>query len=200
MSTTTDTSDATTIAACPTCRQLRKSVARYSTDYTVTPSVGGGWMQWSGALLRLLQRTGSEPTRALLIEQPSRTERYVQMLVGHDVAHVEASSNVYLEGPSRLSGVEERLLTLLGWTAPKADGDDPDDLPANWSLPIVRGDWANLVETITATIVGIFGFSEQLPVEMRLFLADHPCRACSWADVETDDADEVDETFGTLGF
>lgn len=200
MSTSTDTSHATTTAACPACRQLRKSAARYSTGYTVTPSVGGGWMQWSGALLRLLQRTGSEPTRALLIEQPSRTERYVQVLVGHGVAHAEASSNEYLEGASRLSGVEERLLTLLGWVAPNPRSSNPDEVSTNWTLPLVHGDWTNLVETITATLVGIFRLSEQLPVEMNLFLADHPCRACSWPNEEFDDEHDINDSYGTLGF
>jgi hypothetical protein len=184
-------------APCPVCSQLRRAAEQFRAEYVVTPADGGGWMQWSAALLRLLERTGNEPTRALIIEQPSRTRRYVQMLVGHGTAHVEASSNVYLEGPSRLSGVEERLLSLLGWSAPHSTVDRADQMPSNWSLPLAHGDWVNVVETITATIVGIFGFSEQLPVEMTVFLADQPCRSCSWGD--GDDA-EIDETYGTLGF
>jgi hypothetical protein len=206
MSTTTDTNHHSTAsthrsdanATCPVCRQMRRSADRYRAEYVVTPADGGGWMQWSAALLRLLERTGNEPTRALIIEQPGRTQRYVQMLFGHGTAHVEASSNVYLEGSSRLSGVEERLLSLLGWTAPQSTVDRTDEMPANWMLPLAHGDWVNVVETITATIVGIFGFSEQLPVEMFVFLADRPCNSCSWGD--SDDSDEIDETFGTLGF
>jgi hypothetical protein len=157
-------------------------------------------MQWSAALLRLLERTSNEPTRALLIEQPDRTQRYLQMLVGHGIAHVEASSNVYLTGASRLSGVEERLLTLLGWAAPNPNSDSPDEVSTNWTLPLVYGDWTNLVETIAATLVGIFRFIEQLPVEITSFLADHPCRACSWPDEELDSQYDIDDSYGALGF
>lgn len=192
----THRSDANT--ACPVCRQLRRGSERYRAEYVITPASAGGWIQWSAALLRLLERTGHEPTRALLIEQPTRTERYVQLLVGHGTAHVEASSNVYLSGSSRLSGVEERLLSLLGWTDPFSTTGHPDEQPTNWALPLAHGDWANVVETITATIVGILGFSEQLPVTMTLFLADHPCRTCSWG--AADETAEIDESFGTLGF
>lgn len=200
MSISTDTNPSTTTNACPTCRQFRRTSDRYSATYTVTPANGGGWMQWSAALLRLLDRTHLEPTRALIIEQPGRTDRYVQMLVGHGIGHVEASSNEYLEGASRLSGVEERLLTLLGWVAPNPHSSAPNEVSTNWTLPLVHGDWTSLVETITATLVGIFRFSEQLPVEMRMFLADHPCRACSWPDEEFDDQHDIDDTYGTLGF
>lgn len=31
-------------------------------------------------------------------------------------------------------------------------------------------------------MVGILGFEAQLPVEVRSFGADNPCRECSWPD------------------
>ena len=58
---------------------------------------------WSAALLRLLRRVGSEPTRVIIITQSLLTDRYVQVLIGHGIAHAEAGSNVYLTGESRLS-------------------------------------------------------------------------------------------------
>lgn len=200
MTTSTDTNESTTASACPVCRQFRKASSLYRSGYTVIPSDGGGWMQWSAALLRLLERTSNEPTRALIIQQPDRTDRYVQMLVGHGIAHVEASSNTYLEGASRLSGVDERLLTLLGWVAPNPHSSNPADVSTNWTLPLIHGDWTNLVETVTATLVGIFRFSEQLPVELSMFLADRPCRSCSWPDEEAELQHEIDDSYGTLGF
>ena len=90
-------------------------------------------------------------------------DRYVQMLIGHGIGHAEASSNVYLRGASRLSADHEDLLRLLGWTPPMHDADDPDELPANWTLPLVKGDWQDLVEVLLATIVGVFGFDQGAP-------------------------------------
>jgi len=55
-------------------------------------------------------------------------------------------------------------------------------MPSNWTLPLVRGDWGYLVEMLTATMIGIFQFSEHLPVDVHSFVADSPCAACSWGD------------------
>lgn len=179
--------------SCPVCVQLRKQAPAAMHPSTI-PSRIGGWVQWSALLLQLLHDIGNEPTRVVIIEQPHRNDRYVQMLVGHGFARVEASSNQFLQGTSRLSGVDERLLTLLGWQAPNTAARTPSP---NWTLPLVEADWQNLVETITATVVGIFGFSEQLPVQWSIFAADHPCHDCSWPeDVDND----IDDNFGTLGF
>jgi len=179
--------------SCPVCVQLRKH-APAPTHPSIVPARIGGWVAWSATLVGLLHDIAKEPTRVVIIEQPHRNERYVQMLIGHGRAHVEASSNEFLSGTSALSGVDERLLALLGWNAPHTGAGTPSP---NWSLPLVEGDWQNLVETITATVVGIFGFSEQLPVEFSIFGADHPCSECSWPD----DADnDIDDHYGTLGF
>lgn len=164
---------------CPTCRQLRFD-GPDEHCFVVSPAEGGGWELWSAALLRLLQRIGHQPTQAIIISQPVVNDRYVQALVGHGIAHAEVGSNVYLTGESRLSADHEELLTLLGWLSPESDTDAPGHMPANWHLPLVDGDWKFLVEMLVSTMVGILGFEEQLPVEVRSFGADNPCRACSW--------------------
>jgi hypothetical protein len=102
----------------------------------------------------------------------------VQILIGHRMAHAEASSNVYLDGDARLTSEHEVLLERIGWRRPGRDVDDPDELPANWSLPLVMGDWDALVEVLLATLAGVFGFAENAPVEVRTFQVDNPCRAC----------------------
>ena len=167
--------------SCIECRQLVLDGPDEQT-FVVAPADGGGWQAWGVALLRLIQRIGHQPTQALIITQDHTTRRYVQALIGHGLAHAEASSNVYLHGASRLTPDHEELLGLIGWMPPARDHDDPDELPANWSLPLVRGDWATLTETLLATIIGVFGFSEHFPVQVRTFGCDHPCRACSWPD------------------
>ena len=63
---------------------------------------GGGWRTWSEALLRLLERMGHQPTQSVIIHQRLLNNRYVQLQIGHGVAHAEASSNVYLTGDWRL--------------------------------------------------------------------------------------------------
>lgn len=166
---------------CQVCRQLRLEGAD-EREYVVVPSKGGGWQAWSAALLGLFQRIGSHPTQVLIVNQDARTDRYVQVLIGHGIAHPEASSNVYLMNESRLSSEQQELLSALGWQVPVADEDDPDEMPANWYLKPIHGDWTYLVEMFLATMVGIFGYDERAPVSIRTFAAENPCRSCSWPD------------------
>lgn len=112
------------------------------------PARMGGWVQWSTLLLQTLQHVVRQPSAVLTIEQPLRNQRCIEVHVRHGAVRVMASG-------TDLTGVEERLLTLLGWVGPQ------------WTLPFVSQDWDDLAETLTATLVGIFGFSEQLPVEMH---------------------------------
>ena len=164
---------------CSTCRQLRFEGADEHC-FVVSPGDGGGWEMWSAALLRLLRRIGHQPTRAIIISQPVVNDRYVQALIGHGVAHVEVGSNVYLTGGSRLSADHEELLSLLGWLRPESDTDASAEMPANWHLRLVDGDWRYVAEMLVSTMVGTLGFVEQLPVQVRSFGADSPCRECSW--------------------
>ncbi len=163
---------------CATCRQLRRNKAD-ATVYTVAPADGGGWPAWSGALLRLFERIGSQPTRAIIMSQPDLNERYVQAQIGHGIAHTEVGSNVYMTGNSRLTTEHEAFLTRLGWLPPSSDRDDPNEMPANWYLPLIHGDWPFLVDMIV-TAVHVVGFVEPLPIEVRTFQCDNPCRDCSW--------------------
>lgn len=128
---------------CATCGQLRREGPDTHT-FEVVPADGGGWSMWSAALLRLLRRVGSEPTRVIIITQSLVTDRYVQVLIGHGIAHAEVGSNVYLTGESRLSADQEELLALLGWQAPISEVDVPGGMPANWTVPLVHGDWSTL--------------------------------------------------------
>lgn len=171
----------TDVDDCVVCRQLRLEGPDERT-YVVTPAEGGGWQPWSAALLRLFARIGSQPTQAVIITQEPLTDRYVQVLIGHGIGHAEASSNVYLLDESRLTTEHEELLASLGWQPPTETEDNPEKMPANWYLPPIHGDWTMLVEMFVATMVGIFGFSEHLPVEVRTFAAQNPCKACSWPD------------------
>jgi hypothetical protein len=114
----------------------------------------------------------------VIVEQPDTNGRYVQLLIGHGRALVEASSNDYLLDESRLTADHEELLGLLGWQWEGTDADEPDGEPANWTLPEVRADSPDLVEILLATIVGVFGFDEHTPVQVRTFMVDDPCRDC----------------------
>jgi hypothetical protein len=163
--------------ACAVCDQLRPEGPDVI-DFAVAPAAGGGWHEWAAALERLLRRIGRHPTQCLLVTQDSVTDRYVQMLIGHGQAHAEASSNVYLHGASRLTANHEDLLTRLGWLAPARAYDGRSEMPANWCLPLIAGNWAELVEVVLATVAGVFGFDETQPVKVRTFMADHPCVAC----------------------
>ncbi|MGE0305024.1 MAG: hypothetical protein AB7N61_12320 [Acidimicrobiia bacterium] len=163
--------------ACPVCDQLRPE-GPDAVDFSVAPAAGGGWHEWAAALERLLRSIGHNPTQCLLITQDSVTDRYVQMLIGHGQAHAEASSNVYLQGVSRLTADHEDLLARLGWMAPARAYDDRSGMPANWVLPLVEGNWADMVEVVLATVAGVFGFDQNQPVEIRTFMADHPCKEC----------------------
>lgn len=162
---------------CTACAQLRLEAAD-DVDYDVAPAAGGGWPEWAAALTRLLRRIGREPARALIISQALVTDRYVQMQIGHGQAWVEASSNVYLTGGSRLSTEQEALLTQIGWRRPERDVDMPDEYPSNWTFPLVQGTWDEMVEVILATIAGVFGFCEDVPVNIHTFQLDEACKDC----------------------
>jgi hypothetical protein len=166
---------------CAVCRQLRGE-GPDPREFSVAPDSGGGWHQWAAALLRFIERMGHEPTQAVVISQAWLGQRYVQVMIGHGIAYAETGSNVYLTGDSRLSAREEAWLAELGWLSPSSSKDDPDQMPANWKLPVIHGDWRYLVEMLVGTMVGVLGFSSQLPIQVRSFGCSHPCRDCSWPD------------------
>ncbi len=68
--------------------------------------------------------------------------------------------------------------TRIGWRPPTRDFDDPEEMPANWTLPLVRGDWQGSAELVLATVAGVFRFDENLPVQIGTFQIDHPCLDC----------------------
>ena len=67
----------------------------------------------------------------------------------------------------------------IGWRPPVRDFDDWEELPANWTLPLVRADWPGLAELVLATVAGVFPFDENLPVQVGTFQTDDPCVDCS---------------------
>lgn len=162
---------------CPVCAQLRME-GSLAVDYAITPAAGGGWLGWGAALTRLLRKIGQNPTQVLIIEQRPHTAGYVQLLVGHGQAHAEASSNAYLPDDSRLCAEEENLLVRIGWRPPARGFDDREELPANWTLPLVRGDWQGVAELALATVAGVFRFDKNLPVQVETFQTDDPCMDC----------------------
>lgn len=164
---------------CTVCRQLHDE-GYDATDYKVIPAKGGGWQKWSEALLRYVIKMGTEPTQAVIISQPHLSQRYVQFQIGHGIAHAEVGSNVYMMGDARLTAADEQALVELGWQPPESDEDDEDEMPANWTLRLIRGDWSYLTQMLLAAMVGVLGFREDALVEMKTFTCDHPCRDCSW--------------------
>ena len=176
---------------CHVCRQLRMETFE-ETDYSVVPAQGGGWQKWSEALLRYITKMGHQPTQAVIISQRAAGDRYLQFQLGHGIAHAEVGSNVYLMGDSRLTETDEAALAKMGWREPASDVDDADEMPANWRLPLIHGDWAYLTQIALATVVGVLGFRDDLQVQMHTFTCDNPCRDCSWP------ADAIDAEAETI--
>lgn len=142
-------------------------------------ATGGDWRAWSAALLRYLERHGPGPTQAIIISQPARSQRYVQMQIGHGFAHVETGINVYMMGESRLTDSMETALAAMGWLPPESD-DDPDEMPANWRLPLLGNDWPRVAEMLVTTMVGVLEFDEAAETKMRIFRQQNSCRNCWW--------------------
>ena len=55
--------------------------------YSIAPADDGGWEQWGAALLRLFGGIGHQPTQAVITNQEVFTERYIQVMIGHGIAH-----------------------------------------------------------------------------------------------------------------
>ena len=53
----------------------------------------------------------------------------------------------------------------LGWLAPDHDYD-AQEMPANWYPPRIHRDWQYLTEMLLVTMVGVFGFDEEWPIEV----------------------------------
>ena len=149
-------------------------------SFTVAPATGGGWPAWTSAFTRLLVRLAVEPTHCVVVTQEPNP-RYVQLMVGHGHAHVEASSNTYLEGDFQLSPTEERLLEQLGFQHP--DRLDPEStFPENWWFDVDDADPVRLAEILAAAMIGVMAFDARWPLTIEVFGADSPCNACFWAD------------------
>lgn len=148
-----------------------------SATYTVTPAAGGGWPAWTAALTRLLVRFTFAPAHCIVVTQEPN-QRYVQLMVGHGHAHVEASSNTYLAGDFRLDSTEERALAALGFEPPAGDPDKTS--PDNWWFDADRADPEHIAGLLTATMIGVMGFDVGAPLTVETFGADSPCNACFW--------------------
>ena len=117
--------------------------------------------------------------QAIIISQPARSQRYVQIQIGHGFAHVETGSNVYMMGESRLTDSMETALAAMDWLPPEFD-DDPDEMPANWRLPLLLNDWPGGAEMLVTTMVGVLEFDEAAATKMRILRQQNSCRSCSW--------------------
>lgn len=154
-------------------------VARTETrTYSVAPRDGGGWSAWTAALTRLLTRMATGPAHCVVITQEPN-QRYVQLMLGHGHAHLEASSNTYLEGDFRLGETEKQTLATLGFEHPGTLGDDRE-LPENWWSDHDVADPVWIAQTVTTALLGVMGFDERWPVAIAVFGADSPCEACFW--------------------
>jgi hypothetical protein len=130
------------------------------------------WRGWTRALAELLRDLADGPVHVLILTQPA-CERYVQVVVGHGEARVEASSNAHLRG-DRLFAHDERRLASLGYRR-------PDAASPYWTLEEPVGLPEQLAELVAHTLVGIFGLDATSPLHVGRFGADRPCRTCSWA-------------------
>ena len=149
-----------------------------SDSYSVAPASGGGWTAWTAALVRMLTLLRDEPTHCITIAQEPN-QRYVQLMIGHGHAHVEASSNTYLTGDFRLGPSEEALLRSFGFRHP--DALDPrSSVPRNWWFEEDHADPLSIAETLTATMSSVMCFDDRWPIAINLFGADAACAACFW--------------------
>ena len=87
-----------------TCNCAAERLRTEERTYSIAPQAGGGWTSWSGAFTRFLVRFATLPTHCFVITQ-APNQRYVQLMLGHGHACVEASSNEYLQGDFRLGAV-----------------------------------------------------------------------------------------------
>lgn len=179
----------------PTDREVRR--------FDVAPLAGGGWDAWAVALQRLLVRLVDGLTHCVIVSQGCGG-RYVQWMIGHRRAHLEVSSNHYLDVHHQLTIGDERHLRTLGFSDPRGadrssgareleqpgddrpvevDEDDDARWPRNWLLDLDLGDdsaiarMAGLVEHLVEDIAL---FDPRRSVTVEQFLAEHPCAHCSW--------------------
>ncbi len=161
---------------CDDCVTMRR-LARLAT-FSMAPTAGGGWALWTAALGRLVQRLGAGPSHCIVITQPT-TLRYVQLIVGHGNAHLEASSNHYLRGRARLTQSHARTLRRLGFR-PFRELPRSIDLPHNWWQDLPSVDSREVAAIAVATMVDVLGFVANRPVRLDHFGHDHPCPSCTW--------------------
>ena len=161
-----------------TCRCAVEATRTETRTYTVAPRDGGGWPAWTAALARLLVRLTVAPAHCLIVTQQPN-ERYVQLMLGHGHAHLEASSNEYLLGDFRLGASDEAALASLGFRHPEELGDH-SGLPENWWIDHHVADPVRITQLLSTTLQSVMGFDERWPVTIEVFGADSPCEACFW--------------------
>ena len=161
-----------------TCRCAVEVTRTETGTYSVAPHDGGGWRAWTASFTRLLARLVVGPVHCLVITQEPN-QRYVQVMLGHGHAHLEASSNAYLAGDFRLGESEEQVLTTLGFEHPSTLGDDRG-LPENWWSDHDVADPVHIARLLSTTLQSVMAFEEHWPVSIDVFGADSPCEACFW--------------------
>lgn len=160
------------------CRCAEERPLTRRQEFDIAPAPGGGWLVWSHALARLLARLSVQPAHCVVITQDPN-QRYVQLIIGHGHARVEASSNTYLEGDFRLGPTEEAQLRLLGFKSPdELDDDHPG--PYNWWFNEDSVDPFDVAELLSRMMMSITAFDSRWPIHIEVFGADSPCDACFW--------------------
>lgn len=149
-----------------------------SDEFAIAPTRGGGWSAWAEAFTRLLDRLAGGPAHCIIITQEPN-QRYVQLMVGHGHAHVEASSNHYLIGDFRLDEREEHLLEAIGFESP-ATVDTHSGMPLNWWRDEEHVDAEAVAGLVLTTLTAVAGFDPHHPVSIAVFGADSPCEVCCW--------------------
>jgi hypothetical protein len=172
------TRDTTGDPRCPMCHEPRYRLARSCIDRASPESVGG-WARWSEELSARLEPWARHPGCDVTVIQPQRSERFVHLALDAVTIEAHASANPVLSGPSRLDGRHERLLGQFGWTPPESSvGAHPSRTTTTWHRRSKASELHELVADVTATLVGVFGFSALLGVEIHLVPRAGRCIAC----------------------
>lgn len=146
----------------------------------VDPLDGHGWFGWGFALGELFRRLLAGPTHVVIVDQPQRNGRYVQLLVGHGSARIEVAGNEYLEGDDVLDDDAHRFLRAIDFRPPPDGGDDDADGAEHhnwWRVDSEPTAW-ELAQLVVDIARAGLEFVDDVPIHLRFFGAESPCVRC----------------------